>query len=89
MKDNKVKLVVFDWAGTTVDYGCMAPYVVFDRVFTDKGIKLTKEEIPVSYTHLDVYKRQANGVPKGAPFFYGKVKTYIRIGYLLLPVSKV
>lgn len=45
MKDNKVKLVVFDWAGTTVDYGCMAPYVVFDRVFADKGIKLTKEEI--------------------------------------------
>ena len=45
MESNKVKLVVFDWAGTTVDYGCMAPYVVFDRVFTDRGIKLTKEEI--------------------------------------------
>lgn len=45
MTDKKIKLAVFDWAGTVVDYGCMAPYVVFDETFNAKGIKLTKEEI--------------------------------------------
>lgn len=43
--DSNVRLVVFDWAGTTVDYGCMAPAVVFKKVFEQKGITLKKEEI--------------------------------------------
>ncbi len=41
----KVKLVVFDWAGTTVDYGCIAPLAVFERIFENKNIHLTREEI--------------------------------------------
>ncbi len=45
MKAEKIKLVVFDWAGTTVDYGSSAPMVVFDEVFSDAGIKLTRNEI--------------------------------------------
>lgn len=43
--DNSIKMIVFDWAGTTVDYGSSAPSGVFDIVFTGAGIKLTKEEI--------------------------------------------
>ena len=43
--DNKIELVVFDWAGTTVDYGSSAPSDVFDRVFRTAGLCLTKEEI--------------------------------------------
>lgn len=43
--NNKIKLVVFDWAGTTVDYGSSAPSEVFDRVFSAAGLHLTKEEI--------------------------------------------
>ena len=31
--------VIFDWAGTTMDYGCMAPAVVFVDVFKAKGIE--------------------------------------------------
>ena len=42
---NQIQMVVFDWAGTTVDYASSAPSTVFDRVFTSVGIKLTKEEI--------------------------------------------
>ncbi|MBS6398091.1 MAG: phosphonoacetaldehyde hydrolase [Clostridiales bacterium] len=42
---NKIQMVVFDWAGTTVDYASSAPSTVFDRVFESVGIKLTKEEI--------------------------------------------
>ena len=41
----KIRLAVFDWAGTTVDYGCIAPYVTFQKTFAEKNIELTKEEI--------------------------------------------
>lgn len=34
-------LVVFDWAGTTVDYGCRAPVVAFAKVFQQRGIDIT------------------------------------------------
>ena len=40
-----IGLVVFDWAGTTVDYGSSAPSEVFSRVFTNAGLHLTREEI--------------------------------------------
>ena len=40
-----IKLAVFDWAGTTVDYGCVAPLAVFEKIFRDKKIFLTREEI--------------------------------------------
>lgn len=43
--NNKIEMVVFDWAGTTVDYGSSAPCTVFEKVFSAKGIHLTKEEI--------------------------------------------
>ena len=42
---NTIRLVVFDWAGTTVDYGSSAPSEVFDRVFTKAGLHFTREEI--------------------------------------------
>jgi len=40
----KLQAVIFDWAGTTVDYGCMAPTGVFIEVFRLKGIEITNEE---------------------------------------------
>lgn len=36
-----VKMVIFDWAGTTVDYGCYAPAVVFVEVFKRYGVEIT------------------------------------------------
>lgn len=39
-----VKLVILDWAGTTVDYGCYAPMVVFIEVFKRQGVEITVEE---------------------------------------------
>lgn len=41
----KIHLAVFDWAGTTVDYGCVAPLAVFEKIFEDKKIHLSREEI--------------------------------------------
>lgn len=43
--ENQIKMVVFDWAGTTVDYGSSAPADVFQMVFDEAGINLTREEI--------------------------------------------
>ena len=39
-----IKAVIFDWAGTTVDYGCFAPLAVFIEVFRQKGIEITTAE---------------------------------------------
>ncbi|MBI1321384.1 MAG: phosphonoacetaldehyde hydrolase [Candidatus Hydrogenedens sp.] len=36
-----VKLAVFDWAGTTVDYGCMAPAGAFVELFRRHGVEAT------------------------------------------------
>ena len=44
-KGRGIQLLVFDWAGTTVDYGSSAPETVFERVFESAGIHFTKEEI--------------------------------------------
>lgn len=39
------KAVIFDWAGTTVDYGCFAPVQAFVEVFRHFGIEPTMEEV--------------------------------------------
>lgn len=43
--EKNIRLVVFDWAGTTVDYGSSAPAEVFRRIFIAQGIHFTREEI--------------------------------------------
>jgi len=40
----EVKGIIFDWAGTVVDYGCMAPTQVFTEVFKDRGIHISMAE---------------------------------------------
>lgn len=40
-----IEMVVFDWAGTTVDYGSSAPAQVFGQIFAQEGISFTREEI--------------------------------------------
>jgi phosphonoacetaldehyde hydrolase len=39
-----VKAVLLDWAGTTMDYGCYAPAVVFTQVYERKGVPITIDE---------------------------------------------
>lgn len=40
----EIQAVIFDWAGTTVDFGCFAPLDVFIKIFDRKGISITQEE---------------------------------------------
>jgi phosphonoacetaldehyde hydrolase len=41
---SKIQAVIFDWAGTTVDYGCQAPAGVFVEVFRRHGVEITMDE---------------------------------------------
>lgn len=42
-----VEAVLFDWAGTTVDHGCLAPVASFVEVFRRRGVAITVEEARV------------------------------------------
>lgn len=39
-----IEAIIFDWAGTTVDYGCFAPVRAFIEVFEEYGISPTIDE---------------------------------------------
>ena len=40
----QIQAVLFDWAGTTVDYGSRAPVKVFVEIFHRMGIEITEAE---------------------------------------------
>jgi phosphonoacetaldehyde hydrolase len=39
-----LKAVILDWAGTTMDYGCYAPAVVFVQVYERQGVPISMAE---------------------------------------------
>ena len=41
---NENRSSYFDWAGTTVDYGCFAPLEVFMKIFQKRGVEITAAE---------------------------------------------
>lgn len=51
----KIECVIFDWAGTTVDYGCFAPVAAFIGSFKSIGIELTMREarLPMGLSKID------------------------------------
>ena len=53
--ENSIKAVIFDWAGTTIDYGCMAPKNVFVEIFKRMGIAITDAEArePMGQNKID------------------------------------
>src|SRR5438067_3430141 len=42
-----IRAVLLDWAGTTMDYGCIAPAVVFVEVYKRQGVPISMEEARV------------------------------------------
>src|SRR3972149_2461178 len=44
----KIQAALLDWAGTTMDFGCMAPAVVFVKVFERAGVPITMDEARVA-----------------------------------------
>lgn len=39
-----VSAVIFDWAGTVIDFGCMAPVVAFRAAFAEAGLEISETE---------------------------------------------
>lgn len=54
-----VNTIILDWAGTTVDFGCMAPVHAFKKAFSNKNIELTNQEIrkPMGMLKIDHIKQ--------------------------------
>lgn len=40
-----IEAVIFNWAGTTVDYGSLAPVIAFKKAFKNAGIELSDDDI--------------------------------------------
>ena len=40
----KIRAVIFDWAGTTVDRGSLAPVRTLERLFAEAGVPILEEE---------------------------------------------
>lgn len=59
-----LKAVLLDWAGTTLDYGCYAPAVVFIEVFKRRGVEISTEEArePMG-AHKKVHIRKLTQIP--------------------------
>lgn len=59
-----VKAVILDWAGTTMDYGCYAPAVVFIEVFKRRGVAISIEQArePMG-AHKKVHIRNITQIP--------------------------
>jgi phosphonoacetaldehyde hydrolase len=59
-----LKAVLLDWAGTTMDYGCMAPAVVFMEVYRRKGVNITIDQArePMG-AHKRVHIQQIAKIP--------------------------
>ena len=51
----ELKAVLLDWAGTTLDYGCYAPAVVFVDVYEKHGVPITIQEARVP---MGAHKRE-------------------------------
>lgn len=52
---NQIECVIFDWAGTAVDYGCFAPVQAFMEIFREFKLEPTMEEIrkPMGMLKID------------------------------------
>lgn len=51
----KIECVIFDWAGTTVDYGCFAPVAAFAQAFKALELDITTEQVrgPMGMTKIN------------------------------------
>lgn len=60
--ERKMEAVIFDWAGTTVDFGCFAPVQAFISAFEEFGITPTVEEVrkPMGMLKRDHIKTMMN-----------------------------
>jgi phosphonoacetaldehyde hydrolase len=66
----RVTAVIFDWAGTTVDHGSLAPVRTLQKLFAGRGIRVTEEEVRRDMgihkkDHIRALRRAKTGGPTG------------------------
>lgn len=69
----KLECVIFDWAGTTVDFGSISPVAAFREAFRQSGLEVTDDEIraPMGMLKRDHIKTMLN-MPRIAQEFEQK-----------------
>jgi phosphonoacetaldehyde hydrolase len=50
-----LKAIIFDWAGTVVDFGCLCPIAAFQTAFSTKGIAVKPGDI---HQFMGIHKRE-------------------------------
>ena len=75
----RIQSVILDWAGTTMDFGCLAPAVVFQKVFENASVPITMAEArePMG-AHKKVHIRKITQIPTVSKRWqakYGKAPT--------------
>jgi phosphonoacetaldehyde hydrolase len=62
-----LKAILLDWAGTTLDFGCMAPAVVFVEVFKREGVPISTDEARAPMgAHKRVHIKKISQLPSVA-----------------------
>ncbi len=63
-----IQAVIFDWAGTTIDYGCMAPIAGFMAAFEAIGVPITMQQAraPMGMLKIDHTRAIAASVKERA-----------------------
>jgi phosphonoacetaldehyde hydrolase len=54
LRYQQIKAVILDWAGTTVDFGSLAPVVALQRIFACNGVPITPAE---AREHMGILKK--------------------------------
>ena len=79
-----LKAILFDWAGTTIDYGCYAPAVVFIEVFKSKDVPISIAEarLPMGAPKKDHIRQilQIEAVQKRWQATYNQASTEADVG---------
>jgi len=74
MNYSQVKAVILDWAGTTVDFGSLAPVAALQRVFAASGVPISAAE---ARAHMGVLKKdQIRAICAGKRVWEAWAKVY-------------
>jgi len=95
----KIELVVLDWAGTTVDFGCFAPVASFAKALQRHGVSATNGQVrrPMGLAKLD-HLRALLTIPElgdqwqnqhGRPWTEADVERIYREDYIPLQLDAV
>ncbi len=71
MKNTKIEAIVFDLAGTLIDFGSQAPSKVLIHIFNENGIPITKKKLLAlwalkksTYKSINLFKENKSTVEK-------------------------